>query len=214
MNTFQPSLHGFRFPNHFDEQPILTVTVPLLGEFNLGDASYGLCGGMTFATLDYWKADLPIPTDEEPTPELLDFIKERQIDSLNVPRGLWEVYHWTAHSSDADLKSWTNEEVAKLAELLAEDPVPLMLIKENSRNPVNAAYNHQVLAYYLERTDEENWSLWVYDSNCPCDDEMVLVGDADGITYNSTVRGFYCNRYVAEPPPQDVPQEEAPPQLH
>ncbi len=51
--------------------------------------TYGLCGGMAFAALDYYTARIPIPKGNEPPTRangagttLRDYLEQRQLDSL------------------------------------------------------------------------------------------------------------------------------------
>jgi hypothetical protein len=56
MSTdFTPTRNGLHFSNSF-VNPV--ITIPGVGTIN----TYGLCGGMSFASLDYYHPQLPIPT--------------------------------------------------------------------------------------------------------------------------------------------------------
>ncbi len=56
LTSFRPEHHGFRFPNNFTSP----VTLPI--SFAPSLPLPGLCGGMSFAALDYFFAGVPVPT--------------------------------------------------------------------------------------------------------------------------------------------------------
>jgi hypothetical protein len=57
LTAFRPEQHGFGFANRFSSFVIPAIPLlPAVGPFG------GLCGGMTFAALDYFHNDEPVPT--------------------------------------------------------------------------------------------------------------------------------------------------------
>ena len=52
---FTAARHGFHFPNSFTNT---VATIPGFGPIN----TFGLCGGMSFAALDYYWSSTPVPT--------------------------------------------------------------------------------------------------------------------------------------------------------
>lgn len=56
--SFRPWQHGFHFPNSFVNTP-LRISLPY---FQYAVQTSGRCGGMSFAALDYFFANLPVPT--------------------------------------------------------------------------------------------------------------------------------------------------------
>ena len=85
---FLPSKHGFAFANHWPSIHITSITMPdPFGDIILGDASWGLCGGMSFASRDYFEAGQRAPlTKVNPRGEgdpLFDHIVRRLSQSLN-----------------------------------------------------------------------------------------------------------------------------------
>jgi hypothetical protein len=81
QREFLPSADGFAFANDWPQGP--AVTVPLLiGSVGIGNIARGLCGGMVFAALDYWRAGV-VPPDARPdagTP-LFRFVVRRLVAS-------------------------------------------------------------------------------------------------------------------------------------
>jgi hypothetical protein len=83
---FLPSTSGFRFSNsQFAHVPDLKIKI-LGQQINIGDASNGLCGGMAFATRDYFEAGKPIPPDttNPSSGPLFDYLVRRLFDSFNL----------------------------------------------------------------------------------------------------------------------------------
>ena len=63
---FLPSTSGFRFANSFPHVPVRRIGIPGVVSLPIGDASNGLCGGMTFAARDYFESGRPLP-DHHPS---------------------------------------------------------------------------------------------------------------------------------------------------
>ncbi|MDF2550498.1 MAG: hypothetical protein K0S07_1565, partial [Chlamydiales bacterium] len=73
---FLPSVNGFSFANSFPPSLIYWKGIPV------GNARYGLCGGMAFAALDYFQAHRRPPKSREPPQKgtsLLSYLKKRQL---------------------------------------------------------------------------------------------------------------------------------------
>ncbi len=60
---FLATTDGFAFRNSWPSQPAVVFTTPF-GKIDVGNAKGGLCGGMVFAALDYWHADVTSPADQ------------------------------------------------------------------------------------------------------------------------------------------------------
>lgn len=182
---FLPSKHGLPFPNEFPKGPVLRLPLGL----GLGDMSLGLCGGMVFTALDYYHAGEAPPG--EATPEVVDHVRRRQIDSVGVLGGL-RVY-LRSLAGDASLAAMTNRQYALVEKLARHDPVPLTLIKVHSWDPFDQAHNHQVLAYATHKG-----AVRVYDPNYPGDDDVSLLLTEGGVRHTAgdyRVRGFYVTGY-------------------
>ena len=79
---YLPSTHGFLFANSRPSIHITSITLPdPFGDIAVGNASWGLCGGMTFASRDYFEAKQLAPAQTtNPTGEgdpLFDYIVRR-----------------------------------------------------------------------------------------------------------------------------------------
>jgi hypothetical protein len=75
---FDPKKHGFHFPNDF----INTIaSIPFVGTIT----TRGRCGGMAYASLDYYSAGVPVPQNKSSPPDgalLADYIYKRLLDSF------------------------------------------------------------------------------------------------------------------------------------
>lgn len=204
-SDFKASTHGFHFPNDWPAVPDLTIHVPLIGTLGFGDASMGLCGGMTYAAADYYFAGLPVPAmkdNPEPGSPLFEFIRQRFLDSVDIPVGILKAYGWMSHPGDLSSRTFRHETDGILADLREGLVVPITLIKVESIDPRQGGHNHQVLAY------DALWSsasivLSIYDNNYPDDDgQTITISDGHiECTGYDVIRGFYANHYTPAVPP-------------
>jgi hypothetical protein len=152
-------------------------------------ADSGLCGGMTFAAIDYFRAgrlpDLPaiddtgtfVSPDSESDP-LFRHVRDRLLDSFDVigcgPR--WVSYTSPVYPDDDEGalqtlgimkgKAWVTyrEEWPRIRRELDEGRLaPLGLVQSDE---FDIGANHQVLAYAYEQS-AQTVKLWVYDPNVP-----------------------------------------------
>jgi hypothetical protein len=86
VSGFLPSMSGFHFSNSaFPHVP--DIKIDILGQqIAIGDAANGLCGGMVFATRDFFEAGNPIPPDttNPSSGPLFDYLVGRLFDSFNL----------------------------------------------------------------------------------------------------------------------------------
>ena len=208
---FEPSRHGFAFANSWPAAPAISVRTPA-GRIGIGNAALGLCGGMTFAALDYWHAGrLPPALQPAPGTPLYRFIVRRLIESWRIPAGVAGYYRGML-SSDAGLARRTISRQWPPVRALLDDgqPAPLALVTVASASPLLLGRNHQVVAYDYA-LDGPEVTLAVYDPNSGPDDGVVIrfsTAGGSGVAFPHTisigwpVRGFFLTRYTpAEPPP-------------
>src|SRR3954451_6410835 len=89
---FLATTDGFAFTNTWPKQPAVVLDTPF-GSVDIGDASKGLCGGMAFAALDYWYADVTAPTAQPALGvPLYSFLVARIVDSWHVPAGVAQYF--------------------------------------------------------------------------------------------------------------------------
>jgi hypothetical protein len=179
VTGFLPSTRGFRFPNVFLPQPLLRIPLAGLGHLRIGDASRGLCGGMVFAALDYFRRGDAPPEDREPPvlgSPLFGYLVRRLFNSFDLPWGPLRYYRWMAAGDGAVLRHTVGCQWPLVRrELDAGRLAALGLIRPRSRNPLRLGENHQVLAWGY-RLEESSGSLHiaVYDPNHGGRDDVTL----------------------------------------
>jgi hypothetical protein len=209
VDGFLPSTHGFHFPNDFPSQPLFEIPLGTTG-IPIGNASDGLCGGMTYAARDLFEGGLLPPTATEPpsrgTP-LFSYLVRRAIDSFDLPSGPLRYMAWMSLPTEdfpfglkglawrTSLQEWPRVKTDLDAGRLSS----LGLIRARSFNPLDLGRNHQVLAYgYDLDATGGTVRLPVYDPNHPRDDSiamtMALGRTAGPVAYiegEDAVRGFF-----------------------
>lgn len=208
---FDPAVHGFAFPNAFVDEHL---TLPNGATIT----TRGRCGGMSYATLDYflsgrpvprWSAVLYAPGRVPPDDHwLARYLQERQVQSFMTGSAA-KFLTWTLHSDDETwvfkgVSRWTKEEEVPrvVAAVDAGRPVVLGLVVARSLGKVGQ--NHQVVAYGydLDRVSGRT-VLRVYDPNTP-GREVQLVSDEDHKDWTATNgarwRGFFVQDYTPKPP--------------
>lgn len=181
LPDFTAATRGFAFPNSFPRG----TPVVKFGPLKFGDATFGLCGGMVFAAVDFYLRNRKIAAAEA-EPELVRLFSRRLLDSWAFPFGwsryyLWQiwpsatVYHNGVRVLDGVVR-WTRlqEWPSIRAELDAGRPAPLGLVKEKGFDPRKLNRNHQVLAYGYDLVDS-TVELAVYDPNYPADESLRLI---------------------------------------
>lgn len=209
--AFLPSRDGLQFSNAWPPGPAVSVRTPL-GRVGIGNAARGLCGGMVFAALDYWRAgQTPPPARPGPDDPLFRFIVRRLIDSWHVPWGVLRYYRWMRRPDQDLLRQRT---VAAMWPQVKHSidtgrPAPLGVVTVASANPLLIGHNHQVLCYGYQ-TEGSQVRLAVYDPNSGPDDAVLISfdpvqsGDPE-FTHNLNigwpVRGFFLTQYSPAQPP-------------
>jgi hypothetical protein len=184
---------------------------------------FGLCGGMAYAALDYYKAKLIIErgfADSHPdhtTSEggkLRDYIWKRLMDSMTSGGAAATTLGWMCllhifHRPDI-LFNKTKFEWERLKQYIdSGTPWPICLIG-NTTSPMN---NHQVLAHGYEDNGDGTGTLFIYDNNNP-DKECTIklnfnTSAKDWVESHKSdkrgpLQGFFCTSYQFNPPPAAV----------
>jgi len=183
--NFLPSKHGFHFGNNFVNKIIHTS----FGKIE----SRGRCGGMAFASLDYYFSNMDIPTHESkdfpnkkvpPDGSMLaDYIYERSIHSL-FTLSSFKFFDWSLKRNidNTNRRSVSyktkHEEFPKLKRSIdSGKPVVLGLI--GAARVTEICNNHQVVAYgYDFDPKNEKIVIYIYDSNAH-DREITLESHKD-----------------------------------
>jgi hypothetical protein len=204
MSTdFTPTRNGFHFPNSF-VNPV--VTLPGFGTIS----TYGLCGGMSFASLDYYHARLPIPThiaadfpggaSVPPVgSRLRQYIFDRQLNSFD-PAVNPSVHKFITQALPIGRTCYQvtvqDEWPLITAALDGGQPVPLGLIAES----INRTNSHQVVATGYDPSPKR---IQIYDCNHPNRFITMLLDDADQVVKESTGErwmGLFLEQYVQANP--------------
>ena len=210
---FLPSTNGFAFPNAWPSNPIRQFRLGNVATLNIGDAANGLCGGMSFAVADLFRAglrpgDQPIPAGGSPRHA---YIVERQVSSFDDGRVPLRFYALMSPARteregwleqvlgrvgiDHHSRTWTMLQVEWpriRARLEAGELVVLGLVRVVSLDPSQLARNHQVLAYGYDHVGlaGPRRTLHLYDPNRPTDDRGTLALDLSDPTRRPPVLSF------------------------
>ncbi|MDO8689558.1 MAG: hypothetical protein Q7R39_06040 [Dehalococcoidia bacterium] len=215
ITSFKPSQNGFHFPNLFVNH---LLDVPGLGAIT----TRGRCGGMAYASLDYYFAGIPIPPylpsdfpggqvppDGNP---LADYIYARLLNSFTD--GGFQFVQWTLlPDNDTPLfrgvTRLTRGEISKLRTRIdAGRPAPIGLVVAASL--AELGNDHQVVAYgYDYDATSQKTTIYLYDNNYPDRDDAVLVADPakphlDELVGSDVVaswRGMFIQNYRRKTPP-------------
>ena len=192
-SSFSPVAHGFQFANYFQFKFPVKFPLPFVGELDLNDVVFGLCGGMCAAALDYFHANRAVPDYDRPDiidSKLFTYLCERQLQSLSIPV-LLKIIEWMMAENDTLVTRMTRYEIPKIRRSLDKgQPVILCLIRVHGLN--NPTQNHQVLATaYDPAPDGKSITLTLYDPNHPCDEPTITLGLAKN--------GFAISQSSGEP---------------
>ena len=229
---FKPSQHGFHFPNNFAGY-FMPFSTPAKFARKKVPPSYGLCGGMCSAALDFVLAGQSIPeTAKIPRggTRLQRYLFRRQMDTMGAMGAtMIKVAQWTTLPDDTPLgvQRLTADEFTRLRQRLDDqNPVVLALIYVRARNAAELARvifdNHQVLAHAYLQNNPWDYTVQVYDPNYPGKDDVVLrlrqvpvaasgaeplvgweIVQQIGIKARP-VRGFFAMPYMPIQPPEKV----------
>lgn len=169
---FERQAHGFGFVNRFPGLPLPTNTIEALSIDEDADEAHtihGLCGGMCFASLDYFFAGFPAPDYKEapqPGTPMYRYLYGRQQASLGFAyrHVLRYLHNMIISKSGAQNLSYDQWQILK-RNLETEKPSVLGLIFSAARRSMLLWHNHQVLAYSYVESEPDTYAITVYDPN-------------------------------------------------
>lgn len=182
---FLPSTHGLRFANRFPPGPTVRfgpIDPRLVG---IGDASAGLCGGMSWFARERFEIGRPVPPDTEVPANgsrLFRMLVRRQVLSLDWLRA--PMRFWLAGAlGRARLGRMTRQvEWPRIrADIDAGRLAMVGLVRRATVNPMDLTKNHQVLAYAYA-VEGDAVTLRIYDPNWPGRDDVTITFDVGGRT--------------------------------
>lgn len=206
MTDFHPSKHGFHFNNNFVNMFLNTKFIKI--------ATYGRCGGMSYAALDYYFANIMIPSHEaEHFPNkkvppdksiLADYIYKRSVQSI-VNLSSYKFILWSLLSQkkkEKILSKCLNEEFLKLKESIdMGKPVVLGLINADKISDI--FINHQVVAYGYHINSNDDLKIFIYDCNSH-DKEVVIKYESENKNFiasnNHMWNSFFVQNYQYRKP--------------
>jgi len=207
-SRFKQDVHGYAFSNRFEFN--FEFELPLVGNIDLGDLVYGLCGGMCFSALDYFHAGLPIPSRER-RPQfgtaLYKLLVDRQLDSMAIPRGILKVLEWMIRDDKDVWRKTAWNEFPKLRRRLDNRlPVVLALIRAGGID--DPTKNHQVVARaYIYDESSRDAQVFLYDPNHPGREPILTMNlsrPSSGISAaqstGESFRGFFVLKYRPQDP--------------
>jgi hypothetical protein len=218
--VFTPLIHGFSFQNSFPGIPFLVRKNSIMNELIhllfFRKNSYGLCGGMCFAALDYFYADKELPYIESP-PEAGDFLHSYIFKRQNSTYGRFGKFiskfiFWSL-VSDIELQSKTYKEFSDIRlSLDKKQPVVIGLVYVHLSQSLAIWSNHQVIAHSYE-VDSGKSTVYLYDPNFPGREDIALelIRTEQGFqciqrdlqsNVGIPVRGFFKIPYRFVPPPE------------
>ena len=185
VTPYLPGEQGFHFSNtRWGDEHITSITLPdPFGDILIGNASWGLCGGMSFASRDYFEAGQWAPAQTANPPgegdPLFDYIVQRLGQSLNVGDAADFVKYADPLYPDTDSifgdgRAWVMAHVAwpGIRDVIdAGHPCPIGLVI--GKLPDVKGLGHQVCAYAYQLAGQV-LTLWVYDPNSPGNDDVTL----------------------------------------
>jgi hypothetical protein len=187
------------------------------------ELGYGLCGGMSYAALDFFRTGMDVPWDNDSGARppagtrLRGYLWKRQLRSFfrDLDRFLiWMIWlkfmpwRWPFRGGPAWLVRESRKEWSKLkASIDAGDPIPLGLVRDST----SVFENHQVLAIGFDEPDEDHGIIYVYDPNCPGRQSTIRLGFAGTVLQAEEscpgareLRGFFCEAYEPEHPQRGI----------
>ncbi|HEV8402609.1 MAG TPA: hypothetical protein VGQ31_06200 [Candidatus Limnocylindrales bacterium] len=174
---FLPSINGLHFANSFPPGPTVTFGPFDPRVFGIGDASAGLCGGMSWYVRERFAAKLPIPPDTEPPANgspLFQALVRRQVLSLDWLRTPLAIWWMGAVGAASALQRTRFTEIPKIrADIDKGDLAMLGLVRATGWSPLGLTRNHQVLAYAYE-ADGDTTTLRICDPNWPGRDDVTI----------------------------------------
>ena len=207
---------------------ITSITLPdPFGDILVGNASWGLCGGMSFASRDYFEAHRPSPIQSvNPRGEgdpLFDYIVQRLGQSLNVGDAADFVKYADPLYPDTDDvtgdgRDWVMAHTSWPGIRTIIDsghPCPIGIVIGHL--PAVTDLGHQVCVYAYQ-LQGQHLTLWVYDPNTPGGDDITISLDISRTDQNlipvttsisvhgsnPTINCFFTQTYEQRTPPITV----------
>ena len=174
---FLPSVQGLHFANRWPHGPTVTFG-PLDPRWvGVGDASNGLCGGMSWYVRDRYMSGRAVPAATEPPANgspLFRTIVRLQVQSLELLRTPLHFWWVGALGPGGAADRSRDVEIPRiLADIDAGRLAMVGLVRATGWNPLKLTGNHQVAAWGYE-IDGETVTLRLYEPNWPDRDDVTV----------------------------------------
>jgi hypothetical protein len=206
---FNPKVHGFKFVNRFQVPFSVMFPLPFVSPIDLDKVIYGLCGGMCFGALDFYRAGKPVPPVnkvDEINNRFLLYLWDRQLDSLKLTAVL-KVMEWMLIEDSTAAGRIAQREIPKVKRRIDKgEPAVLALIR--AKGVSSPTQNHQVMVVgYDYDMETKDLVFQLYDPNHPGKSptlEMNLLKPSHslGLTQSTgeKLRGFFVLDYRPQIP--------------
>lgn len=182
---FLPSVNGLHFANSWPSGPTVKLGPLDPRWIGIGDASAGLCGGMSAYVRERFAAGLPIPPDAScpanGSPLFKSIVRHqvKSLEYLTVPVRFWR---FAMMGLDGLARRTLEREWPRIrAEIDAGRLAPIGLVRHHGWNPFHLTKDHQVLAHAYETAGPSGpTTIRLYDPNWPNRDDVTLTLDSTG----------------------------------
>ncbi|MBA2700865.1 MAG: hypothetical protein H0U58_04075 [Chloroflexi bacterium] len=187
---FVPSRNGLHFANRFPPGPTVKLGLVDPRWIGVGDASAGLCGGMSWLVRERFEAGLNIPPDTSAPANdsaLFKTIVRRQIRSLDWLRAPVRFWWMGLRGPDWARRRTAKTEWPRIRAAIDDGRLALVgLVRHQGWNPLHLTGSHQVLAFgYTVDPAGGGITLRLYDSNWPDRDDVTATLSAAGLGQSS-----------------------------
>jgi hypothetical protein len=182
---FVPSANGLHFANRWPSGPTVRLGPLDPRLIGIGDASAGLCGGMSWYVRERHRAGLPVPPDVTAPANgspLFKSIVRKQVQSLDWLRVPLRFWRFAAMGRGALTRRTLEAEWPRIrARIDAGNLAAIGLVRHHGWNPFHLTRDHQVLAHAYETAGPGGpHTLRLYDPNWPDRDDVTVTLDATG----------------------------------
>lgn len=175
---FLPSTQGLHFANRFPPGPTVRFGFIDPRRIGIGDASTGLCGGMSWYVLQRFEDGQPVPPDMAPPANgsplfrALVRLQVKSLEWLRTPLGFWWIGAFGPErvARRSRQREWPRIKATIDAGRLAQ----VGLVRHQGVNPFNLTKSHQVVGYGYT-IEGETIRLNLYDPNWPDRDDIAVV---------------------------------------
>lgn len=175
QTDFRPDRHGFGFVNYF---PVRWPAWWPGRKARRRGFTYGLCGGICFAALDYYHAGkLPEGSSRSPGPgkPLWRYLLRRQLASTLRGGVLLRLVAWLLRPDKSFVGQALLDEMEKIEQRLSQG-TPVVLVLIHRWRLLRVTDNHQVVVYGYRVVDQGRCTeLTVYDPNRPGEEACLRI---------------------------------------